>query len=40
MTDIHSFNICPLTMAARNDLNLEQKVNLIKDNERGGFSWN
>ncbi len=31
----NSFNICLLIMATRIDLSLEQKVNLIKDNEEG-----
>ncbi len=29
------FNICQLNITARNDLNLEQKINLIKENEHG-----
>ncbi len=31
----NSFDICLLIMATRIDLSLEQKVNLIKDNEQG-----
>ncbi len=33
----HFLNNCLLNMPSRNDLTLEQKVNLIKENERGSF---
>ncbi len=33
----HFLNNCLLNMPSRNDLTLEQKVNLIKENELGSF---